>query len=51
MESEQFKNIGSVKVDVYKSSNDKYLAIAEKNGQEFCVITDKTYSWRQKVDG
>ena len=25
MESEQFKNIGSVKVDVYKSSNDKYL--------------------------
>lgn len=33
------------------SSNDKYLAIAEKNGQEFCVITDKTYSWRQKVDG
>lgn len=33
------------------ASNDKYLAIAEKNGQEFCVISDKSYLWRQKVDG
>ena len=31
MESEQFKNIGSVKVDVYKSSNDKYLFYLESS--------------------
>ena len=48
------ENITDISVDINTaifSSNDKYLAIAEKNGQEFCVITDKTYSWRQKVDG
>lgn len=33
------------------ASNNKYLAIAEKNGQEFCVISDKTYLWEGKVDG
>ena len=33
------------------TSNDKYLGIAEKNGQEFCVIFDKTYLWSGKVDG
>lgn len=33
------------------STNDGYLAIAEKNGQELCVISDKTYLWSQKVDG
>lgn len=33
------------------SSNDKYLAIAEKNGQELCVVLDKTFLWREKVDG
>lgn len=32
-------------------SNDKYLAIAEKSGQDFCVIYDKTYMWDKKVDG
>ena len=48
------ENITDISIDINTaifSSNDKYLAIAEKNGQEFCVITDKTYSWRQKVDG
>ena len=47
------ENITDISVDINTAifSNDKYLAIAEKNGQEFCVITDKTYSWRQKVDG
>ena len=48
------ENITDISVDINTaifSSNDKYLAIAEKNGQEFCAITDKTYSWRQKVDG
>ena len=33
------------------ASNDKYLAIAEKGGQDFFVILDKTYMWKQKVDG
>lgn len=33
------------------ASNDKYLAIAEKNGQEFCVISEKNYLWGDKVDG
>ncbi len=33
------------------ASNDNYLALAEQNGQEFCVISDKTYLWRDKVDG
>lgn len=33
------------------STNNSYLAIAEKNGQELCVISDKTYLWSQKVDG
>lgn len=48
------ENITDISVDINTalfSANDKYLAIAEKNGQEFCVITDKSYSWRQKVDG
>lgn len=48
------ENITDISVDINTalfSSNDKYLAIAEKNGQEFCVISDKSYSWRQKVDG
>lgn len=33
------------------ASNGKYLAVAETNGQEFCVISDKTYLWGGKVDG
>ena len=33
------------------ASNNQYLAIAEENGQEFCVISDKTYLWGDKVDG
>lgn len=33
------------------SWTDKYLAIAEKNGQEFCVILDKNLMWKDKVDG
>ncbi len=48
------ESITDISVDINTalfSSNDKYLAIAEKNGQEVCVITDKSYSWRQKVDG
>ena len=48
------ESITDISVDINTAiftQNDKYLAIAEKNGQEFCVITDKSYSWRQKVDG
>ena len=32
-------------------SRDKYLALAEKNGQDFCVILDKTFLWKEKTDG
>ena len=32
-------------------SNGKYLAIAEKNGQNLCTIFDKTFLWKQQVDG
>ena len=48
------ENITDISVDINTaifSSNDKYLAIAEKNGQELCLIFDRTYTWRQKVDG
>ena len=48
------ENITDISVDINTaifSSNDKYLAIAEKNGQELCLISNRTYTWRQKVDG
>ena len=48
------ENITDISVNINTaifSTNDKYLAIAEKNGQELCVISDKTYLWSQKVDG
>lgn len=48
------ENVTDISVNINTAtfcSNDKYLAIAEKNGQELCVITDKVYSWGQKVDG
>lgn len=32
-------------------SNDKYLAVAEKNGQDFCLILDKNFLWKEKIDG
>lgn len=47
-------NITDISVNVNTatfSSNDKYLAIAEKNGQDLCLIEDKIYLWGQKVDG
>lgn len=50
----QGENILDISVDINTAlfaSNDKYLAIAEKNGQEFCMISDKTYLWKEKVDG
>lgn len=48
------ENVTDISVNINTalfSANDKYLALAEKNGQELCVIYDKTYLWRQKVDG
>jgi len=48
------ENITDISVDINTAlftSNDKYLAIAEKRGQEFCVISDKSYLWKHKVDG
>lgn len=48
------ENITDISVNINTaifSTNDRYLAIAEKNGQELCVISDKTYLWNQKVDG
>ena len=48
------ENITDISVDINTaifSSNDKYLAIAEKGGQEFCVILDRTYLWKQKIEG
>ena len=32
-------------------SNGKYLAIAEKNGHNLCTIFDKTFLWKQQIDG
>lgn len=32
-------------------SSDKYLALAEKNGHEICLILDKTYLWSTTVEG
>ena len=48
------ESITDISVDINTAiftQNDKYLAIAEKKGQEFCLILDKTYLWKQKVDG
>lgn len=48
------QEISEIPVDINTgifAANNKYLAIAEKDGQEFCVIFDKTYLWRQKIDG
>ena len=52
--SQNGENITDIPIDINTalfSSSDKYLAIAEKGGQEFCVISDKTYKWKQQVEG
>ena len=41
-------------VDINKGlfdSSSKYFAIAEENGQELCLILDKTYLWSEKIEG
>lgn len=48
------EDVSELSVDINTAifdSNEKYLAMAEKNGQGFCVILDKTYLWREKTDG
>lgn len=48
------REILDISVDINTAlfaSYDNYLALAEQNGQEFCVIADKTYLWKGKVDG
>ncbi len=32
-------------------TNNKYLAVAEKNGNEVCLILDKTYLWSSTLEG
>ena len=48
------EDITEISVDINTAifdSNDKYLSIAEKNGQNVCVIFDKEMIWKQKIDG
>ena len=48
------QEISEISVDINTAifaTDNKYLAIAEKDGQEFCVIFDKTFLWRGKVEG
>lgn len=48
------QKLSEITVDINSAiftSNNKYLAIAEKEGQEFCVIFDKTYLWRARIEG
>ena len=48
------QNITQVPVNINTaifSANNKYLAIAEKGGQEICVILDKMYLWNNSLDG
>lgn len=48
------EQITEISVDIntaiFDSSN-KYLAIAEKKGNEICLILDKTYLWSNKIEG
>lgn len=48
------ENIVNLSVDIntaISASNDKYLILAEKNGQNICAIFDKEYGWNQKTEG
>ena len=46
-------NIKDISIDINSAifnSCDKYLAIAENNGQEFCVIYDKEILFNEKIE-
>lgn len=48
------ESIVNLSVDIntaISASNDKYLVLAEKNGQNICTIFDKNYGWEQKTEG
>lgn len=48
------EKITDLSVDINSAifdSKDKYLTIAEKNGQNVCLVFDKDIMWNQKVDG
>ena len=48
------ENVVNLSVDINTaiySANDKYLVLAEKNGQNICSIFDKNYGWEQKTEG
>lgn len=52
--NEYGEKIKDINVDINTAlfnSDNKYLAIAEKNGNEVCLILDKTYLWSNKIDG
>lgn len=48
------EKIVSIEVNINSAlfnSAGKYLAIAENNGNEICLIFDKTYLWSEKLEG
>jgi len=48
------EKITSIEININSAlfnSSGKYLAIAENNGNEFCLIFDKTYMWSEKIEG
>lgn len=49
--SEKVTNIDvNINTAIFDSSG-KYLAIAEENGHEICLVMDKTYLWSSTVEG
>ena len=40
----------NINTAIFDSSN-KYLAVAESNGSEICLILDKTYLWSNTIEG
>lgn len=48
------EQITDISVDINTAifdSCDKYLVMAEKQGNEICLILDKTYLWSNKIEG
>ena len=48
------EKITSIEININSAlfdSSQKYLAIAEENGHEICLIFDKTYLWSERLEG
>jgi len=48
------EKVDEIKVDINTGifdSDDKYFVVAEKQGDEVCLIFDKTYLWSENVEG